>query len=353
MKQKTLREIWCFQCREGKTGAKMIKKQIGESFVFDKQEWMPSRYKQLLSRSLRLYRQNTNDFSELNYIEGKDYEADYLNGMIRRMPDSTIPDFRCSAFYGKKPFDQMKEQNWGNAEFLIYADYEYNSDNNKDIERIAEDISIKNGNRGSLSNFLSSYKNKNLKYMVWGDSISTGCEAFPKNNTYFYRFKNYIEEKYNCNIEIINTAVGGDSTAEGRNRFYENVLNKDFDLISIGFGMNDQNCFGDLCPVTTEIFETNIFFFINELKKRNKEIILISPCQPHPNWIHTSGKLNFYTEILRKLSDEYNVAYADVYKLWQSELDFGKSADSLLRNGINHPNNYGHYIYSIMLKQLI
>jgi len=60
-----------------------------------------------------------------------------------------------------------------------------------------------------------------------------------------------------------------------------------------------------------------------------------------------------YVEQLSRIAKSRELPFADVCALWKSELESGKTADDLLANGINHPTDYGHYLYSLMLKTLL
>lgn len=55
----------------------------------------------------------------------------------------------------------------------------------------------------------------------------------------------------------------------------------------------------------------------------------------------------------RRLANQYEVALADVQKLWLAELAAGKSNASLLMNNVNHPNEYGHSLYARALAELL
>lgn len=307
-------------------------------------------YDQIVKGSLKAFRLNTGTLEKTYYTEDKDFSVDYEKGLVYLIDDSAISDFKSSVFYGLNPFDQDTVKSYGNDKFIVYFTYATNAQ--KSIERVAENISLKNGNLHKISEFLKDFKGEKLRLTVFGDSISTGCEAFPVQEAYFSLFKQEIENAYGIKVELKNASVGGDDTNLAKARFLKDVMPYKSDLTIIAFGMNDQNKFGDVIPVTPEIYQKNLRYFAEELKNRGDNLILVSPCECHKNWIHRSGKTSEYVQALQKLSNEYGAAFANVNLLWNYVL-LRKTDDDLLRNGINHPNNYGHYLYYTLLKTLL
>lgn len=307
-------------------------------------------YDRIIKGSLKAFRLNTETLEKTYYTEDKDFSVDYIKGLVYLSDNSAIPDFKNSVFYGIVPFDQDTVTSYGNDKYVVY--FTYATDALKSIESVAENISLKNGNFHKISEFLRDFKGEKLLLTVFGDSISTGCEAFPVQETYFSLFKQEIENAYGIKVELKNASVGGDDTNLAKARFLKDVMPYKSDLTIIAFGMNDQNKFGDVIPVTPEIYEKNLRYFAEELKNRGDNLIFVSPCECHKNWIHRSGKTSEYVQVLHKLSLEYGAAFANVNALWNYVLS-RKSDDDLLRNGINHPNNYGHYLYYALLKTLL
>lgn len=192
-----------------------------------------------------------------------------------------------------------------------------------------------------------------LKITVFGDSISTGMEANGEGNAYFYRFRKKIIDKYGKKVKITNKSVIGDSTAEGMSRFETAFADDDSDMVIVAFGMNDQNIFGDFLPVTPEIFGKNLKFMGEKLIEKGKKVVFVTPCVPNDKWVYCSGKIGEYADIVRRTAKDLGCPYADANLLWNENLAAGKRSEDLLSNGINHPADYGHYLYYLALKQLI
>jgi acyl-CoA thioesterase-1 len=138
-------------------------------------------------------------------------------------------------------------------------------------------------------------------------------------------------------------ATGGDTTQNGLDRIQEKVLTRNPDLVLVGFGMNDHNVapFG----ITTDQFEANLRKIVSLIKsKTDADVLVLSTFPPNPDWAFGSHQMDKYAKITQKVAAELNVAYADVYSVWLNVLA-RKDPSSLLGNNINHPNNFGHWLY--------
>ena len=150
-------------------------------------------------------------------------------------------------------------------------------------------------------------------------------------------------------ITGINGATGGDTTIQGLQRLEEKVLSKKPDLVLIAFGMNDQN----VGFVPEEQFAANLTSMADRIRRStsNTEILLLSSILPNPNWHWTSGKMEEYGAITGQVAKAKNCAFADVLTNWKTVVDRKKPED-LLSNNVNHPNDFGHWIYFQVLEKL-
>lgn len=327
-------------------------RQISESFVSGRDE-VKLRYGNIVSGSYEFYLKNADGSYLKRFVEGKDYEINCENGTVKRTENSAFPDFTKSPFYGLEKFNHNDFVKWGNKDYIIYVDYKYDVAANVSDALVAENAAKKSGGYGALKDFLTGLPTDELKITVFGDSISTGMEANGEGNAYFYRFRKKIIDKYGKKVKIINKSVVGDSTAEGMSRFETAFADDDSDMVIVAFGMNDQNIFGDFMPVTPEIFRENLKFMGEKLTEKGKKVVFVTPCVPNGKWVYCSGKIGEYADIVRQTAKELGCPYADANLLWNENLAAGKRSEDLLSNGINHPADYGHYLYYLALKQLI
>lgn len=326
-----------------------IKYQKAESLAFVNEDWSSLRYENLIENSIFLRKEPSNGSDQAITIfhEHSDYIVDWQKGRIKRTKGSSIPDWSQNVFYNQENFDHTQYDRYGNSEFTVYIDYEY-----EDLEDLTEchDI-IKLSQK-----FVSGTNSGTIRYVVFGDSISTGAEASREENMYFNRFADHIRKLYpDCLVEVCNRAIGGEDSSGGLKRVYSDVVALEPDLVTIAFGMNDQNADekgGHF--VEPDDFEKNISSIVEViLHSTQAEVILVTPCLPNPKWKYSSGDAKVYAEIIRNIGKRFNIAVVDVQRLWLQELEAGKSHESLLMNNINHPNDYGHQIYYKALKKLI
>lgn len=320
-------------------------KPISESFVFVKEERLPLRHQPLPGMRVRMYgSSDAHDSNRIEYAEGSDYVYDHAEGTIRRTPASSIPDWANHPMHGlTKRFDHLDYEDYSNNRYTVYAEYEYG---------IFRDRLTAGDRARGLGAMLPKAVSKlqageEVVYAVYGDSISAGGEASAERFAFYRRFADYLEGLFpGGSIRIVNVAVGGESSEGGAARAASDLLPLKSDLVSIGYGMNDQNLYEHGVAVTPEEYERNLRQIIDAVKENgDADLLLLTPCEPNPLWRHTSGRMDEYGDVVRRLGRLYGVAVADVQALWKQELSAGKTPESLLLNNVNHPNDYGHYLY--------
>jgi len=185
--------------------------------------------------------------------------------------------------------------------------------------------------------------------VAYGDSITAGGEATEPGLIFWERWAESLREKYpGAKIESLNGATGGDATVQGLMRLQEKVLSQKPDLVLLGFGMNDHNRGG----VPLAKFAENLRTMIDRIRaETGAEIVLFSAFPPNPKWHYGSHNMAAYADATEQVAREKHCAFADVYHLWQS-FAARKQPEDLLGNNINHPNDFGHWIYFQALLQL-
>ena len=71
---------------------------------------------------------------------------------------------------------------------------------------------------------------------------------------------------------------------------------------------------------------------------------MLSTFPPNPHWLHGSQRMGEYAAATARVAAETRSAYADVFANWQV-MAARKRPEDLLANNINHPNDFGHWIY--------
>ncbi len=270
------------------------------------------------------------------YKQGRDYTVNYVLGTISRTRISRIPDFSKNPAYGKKDFDHNKIPGIGNHQYFVWVDYETLD---------GQPFAAKNDQSALLKKTLSKLKSgEPLKIVVYGDSISTGCEASTESLRFPNRYAAYLSSRFpKAKIALENGATGGDTSEQGVSRLEEKVLSRNPDLVLLGFGMNDHN----VPPSGVKIpkFQENLAVMVKSIMERTgAEVIILSAFPPNPDWKFGSHRMGDYAEATKQTAHELNCAYADVYDTWTKVLK-RKDLPSLLGNNINHPNDFGHWLY--------
>ncbi|MHB9032663.1 MAG: SGNH/GDSL hydrolase family protein [Anaerolineae bacterium] len=266
-----------------------------------------------------------------SFVEGQDYIIDYQVGALKRTPGSSIPDFRTNILFGVKGFDHTKYPKYGNHEHFIWVDYEAPQ---------AYVFADPRPQAYLLPRMVQRLQaGKSFKVLAYGDSITAGGEATEVRLRYQELWVAELARLYpQANIISENGATGGDASFQGVQRLEEKVLTRNPDLVLIAFGMNDLR-------TPREVFIKNMMEIIQQIRARTAaEIMLVSTFPPNPDWIYASGNSDEIAEATEALAKDAGCAYADVHSVWKRVLQ-RKNLPSLLGNNINHPNNFGHWLY--------
>jgi acyl-CoA thioesterase I len=324
------------------TGPKpSLQQQIGESVVCIGEEhaalaWPPVRGQPLRVRNTYLPSADTVD-----YREGRDFVVDYGKGALRRTPGSRLPDFRMNMLYGQRDFDHSQFPGFGNGGFFAFVDYAYASATNWPVQ--PHRMEFLKRTRARLM------AGETVKIVAFGDSITAGGDATKPDLVFWNRWADELRRRYPAShITTLNGATGGDSTVQGLERLQAKVLNERPDLVLVGFGMNDHNTMGVPVPQ----FEQNLKQMIARIRQETTaEVILFSAFPPNPRWKFGSHHMQDYALATERVAREVSCAYADVFGNWQV-LAARKKPEDLLGNNINHPNDFGHWIYYRVLSAM-
>ena len=332
----------CLALWEGcATGPKVVvSRQAGESVVLINQEpsalaCLPLPDQPLRARSAYL------PAGAIDYEAGRDFIVNYIYGTLRRTPDSRIPDFRTNILFGKEEFDHTKFPGYGNSGFFVFVDYSFASSNRWPAQ--ARQTDFLKGTQAKLR------AGEAVKIIAFGDSITAGGEASQPDLIFWQRWANELQCRYpRARVTAVNGATGGDTTRQGLQRLQAKVIDGKPDLVLIGFGMNDNN--RNAVPLPE--FEGNLREMVARIRAGTAaEVVLFSAFPPNPKWRFGSPHMADYAAATARAARETACAYADVFDNWQT-LAARKKPEDLLGNNINHPNNFGHWIYCRVFEEL-
>lgn len=322
-----------------KRGTAML---TGESLVLARQEPGNLCFDQVVPGSVSV--RNAYDAKKpgvVVYEAGRDYVLDCAKGTLMRTANSRIPDYATNVLYGQKEFDHTKFPGYGNSPFFVYVDYA--TKHGRPLFCSSRQAEALKQTRARLQ------KGGAFKVIAFGDSITTGGEASEQRFQFPYRYAQWLQDRFpKAGVTFENGATGGDSTVQGLKRLEEKVLTRKPDLVLVGFGMNDHNK-GSLEP---DVFKKNLVTIVNTIRERTgAEVILFSAFPPNPDWKHSSHRMEQFAAATQQAAAETHCAFADVFAAWQKAL-VRKDLPSLLANNINHPNDFGHWLYFEALRHV-
>jgi len=269
------------------------------------------------------------------YIEGVDYIVDYDKGEIQRTIHSSIPDYSKHVLYEKKDFDHTKFTEFSNHPYFVWVDY---------VTKNGERLAKPNDQSKYLVNFRKKLESgQALSIVSYGNSITAGGEASSAEYRFQAIYGNYLKSIFpQSNFKIEDVSIPGYSSKQGI-EWWDTYIGKTTpDLVLVGWGMNDHNKGGN----SPEQFKKNLIKLVGMIKERkNAEVILYSAFPPNDDWHYGSHSMELYAEATKQAAIEAHCAYVDVYSTWMKVFK-RKDQSSLLGNNINHPNDFGHWLYA-------
>lgn len=318
----------------------------------------------------------------VTYEEGKDYS---INGrIITRLENSSMPYLDESVLYGidmptnkglstQPASPSAIEKGYSSvlyteSSFLfthqIFVTYDYEP---LDYQGYKQTYQGEN-----LPNTLAKLQNKEeLNIVVYGDSISTGCNASgsqlmsvyddpnsqysswniePFGKSFPELFADELTSKYGSAINLLSAAKGGMASDWGKNNAITRAYNPDYgydpDLVIIHFGVNDSTMY-----VNEATFKQNIQYIIDDIRRmstKTVEFILIGAMYSNPDAIQYGMGTNYINE-LNEIAESYEgVITVDVGSIHQAFINQKRYVD-LTANGVNHPNDFLHRLYAMAL----
>ncbi len=302
----------------------------------------------------------------IEYKEDVDYIIE--DGKIKRTANSSMPYFEMDEYYLNSPdsiaikvINEKADTPLTGTKYLKYGEGNTFTKNQIAITYRHADTwqgTKPQGKSTRLANVLTKIRNaEDVNIVYYGDSITTGCNASgtsaggniaPYMPGFFNMINEYLENKYGCFVFSSNTAVAGWNTSQGLEAVESRVLDKNPDLLVLGFGMNDMNT-----PVAS--YKTMIKSMIDQLHAKNPDanVILIGTTVPNyeSDWY---GNQEHFIGALNELENEYNfVAVADMTTMHKDIFAQGKRYRDVTGNNINHPNDFVVRAYAQVILQTL
>lgn len=189
-------------------------------------------------------------------------------------------------------------------------------------------------------------KNRTINIIFHGHSVPSGYFKTPQVNT-MEAYPNLLLKKLKTVypfvvVNIIVTAIGGENSVQGAERFEREVLILRPDLILIDYGLNDRVCGLEKAYVAWNKM-------IKFAKDKGIKVILLTPSPDQSvNNADADNELKKYADQIRKIAAENQIGLADSYQAF-SFLYTNKNQLSKYMSQVNHPNELGHKLITTEL----
>ena len=184
--------------------------------------------------------------------------------------------------------------------------------------------------------------NKIINIVCHGHSVPAGYFATPFINSfesYPHLLHKILKERFPfAVINVIVTAIGGENSAQGAERFEKDVLNHNPAVVTIDYGLNDRG-------MGTEKARQTWQSMIEKSLARDIKVILLTPSwdksffTKDDNW----NNIVLHAEQIRLLAEKYKIGLADTFLRFKEYVKSDSDLVSLLSH-VNHPSSLGHSI---------
>ncbi len=194
--------------------------------------------------------------------------------------------------------------------------------------------------------------------VCWGDSVTAGGDASAPDKRYVRVFERRLKKKFpRAKITVKNVSVGGsnssqwlyperyDASKNPRLRLcrWDRVVKAKPDLVTLEF-------VNDAWLSTPKRFDPVYNEILKRVRALGAELLLITPHFTMPGMMGFKGlrekEKRGYVANLKRFAREHWLALADASSRWGHLWKEGLPYVTLLRNGINHPDDRGHAIFA-------
>ena len=182
-------------------------------------------------------------------------------------------------------------------------------------------------------------QNRTINIVFHGHSVPAGYFKTPVVNTtsaYPNIFLQELKSIYPYTVvNVIVTAIGGENSVSGAQRFKEEVLIYKPDILFIDYGLNDRG-------LGLEKASAAWNQMIMEAKDQNIKVILLTPSpDQRVDYEDPNNELKQHSDQIIRLAKENRVGLIDSYKAFEFSYSDRKELVKYMSQ-VNHPNEKGH-----------
>ena len=287
----------------------------------------------------------TDPASGRTFEEGRDYVLDRISGSIFRTEHSSLPSLAEEDLYPaeKVSFYPAPDANavpggpdGKNLRFdagLFFAGKQFEAEYETDCGEWPDGLFGKSPflpHHGSFRRMVS-----------LGDSITEGynASAYIGGAPFRKPYPGRVAEALNAGL--VNLGKNGASTSLLA-ELAPKVIGLRPDLITIAFGMND------LMKYSPEQYVDQIASGVRSLQNALPFacVVVVTQMCGNPEWSRTPVETTrAFAFALREWALRKKIACADLFSVWDFVLA-RKGFFSMTGNGVNHPNDFGHFLYA-------
>lgn len=209
--------------------------------------------------------------------------------------------------------------------------------------------------------------NQPVKIVFLGDSITQQAEDFEDGFISLIR-QNLVQDKF----ELVGKGIGGNKVSDLLTRYKSDVIDLNPDIVFIYIGINDvwhKYDFGTGSDI--DLYEKGLRTIISDIKSLGSKIVLCTPTVIGENTgdfvlgnqfkdVETmekmNGDLDTFSEVVRKLSNEYETELLDLRKIFMdylAENNINNNAAGILTTDGVHLNEQGNKLIADQMIKFI
>jgi acyl-CoA thioesterase I len=184
-------------------------------------------------------------------------------------------------------------------------------------------------------------ENKTINLVFHGHSVPSGYFVTPDIKTidaYPHQLLREIKKIYPyAVVNTIVTAIGGETSKSGAERFESDVLNHKPDVLFIDYILNDR-------LISLKESKDSWEFMIRKTLEQNIKLILLTPSPDEEvDLFDETSELAVLSNQVKDLANKYNVGLVDSYEIFKQLVKDGNVLQDYMSQQ-NHPNEKGHML---------
>jgi hypothetical protein len=292
------------------------------------------------------------------FLQGKDYEIDEYDAVLKMTRFSSIPSLRLVGGNGIG-FDRFVTLD---GLPLLFSEGSYIHEHQLRVaythkgEKKGLEVAPLGLSQATKALAIKNAKQDSFRIVLVGDSISCGSNASsvthsqPFQLPYDQLFIKELRSRISAPITFSNLSRGGEKIDWSLQKLSQ-IITLQPDIVIVAFGMNDATA--ETSPLE---FAAKLDTFCTEIHTSlpYSQVVLLSGILPNPKWSLAHYPLHWdYHELMMQMEKDKDYCIFVDCKTISLELYKRKQYADFTGNNINHPNDYMHDMYAKSLINLL